>query len=148
MNIYKHTLIGYVIIFAMIGGALALSVAPLPHQTRLLMVFPSVILILAAVLFCSLTIELNDTKLKWRFGPGLIHKSVAISDIEAVEAFRKRTGQSRSAVFNEAVNALLAQHQVDDRDRRYVEAYLRQPARQDEAAAVASAVVATWEPWE
>jgi hypothetical protein len=51
-------------------------------------------------------------------------------------------------VFNQAVNALLAQHQVDDRDRRYVEAYLRQPARQDEVAAVASAVVATWEPWE
>jgi len=74
--------------------------------------------------------------------------SLSADTLAAVEAFRKRTGKSRSAVFNEAVKALLAQHQVDDRDRRYVEAYLRQPARQDDVAAVASAVVATWEPWE
>lgn len=73
--------------------------------------------------------------------------SLPAETLAAVEAFCKRTGQSRSAVFNEAVEALLAQHQVDDRDRRYVQAYLRQPARQDETAALATAVVATWEPW-
>ena len=74
--------------------------------------------------------------------------SLPAETLAAVEAFRKRTGKSRSAVFNEAVEALLAQHQVDDRDRLYVEAYLRQPARQDEVATLATAVVATWEPWE
>jgi len=81
-------------------------------------------------------------------GAAKIAISLPASTLAAVEAFRKRTGRSRSAVFNEAVEALLAQHQVDDRDRRYVEAYLRHPARQDETAALATAVVATWEPWE
>jgi hypothetical protein len=88
MNIYKHTQIGYVIIFAMAGVAVALALAPLPHQTTMLMVFPSAILLIGGILFCSLTIEINDTRLRWSFGPGLIHKSVDLTEIEAVEAFR------------------------------------------------------------
>jgi metal-responsive CopG/Arc/MetJ family transcriptional regulator len=74
--------------------------------------------------------------------------SLPAETLREVEAFRKRTGKSRSAVFTEAVAALLAHYRTDDRDRRYVEAYLRRPARQEDAAAVAAAAVAAWEPWE
>ena len=81
-------------------------------------------------------------------GAAKIAISLPASTLAAVETFRKRTGRSRSAVFNEAVESLLAQHQVDDRDRRYVEAYLRRPDHQDETAALATAAVATWERWE
>jgi Ribbon-helix-helix protein, copG family. len=74
--------------------------------------------------------------------------SLPAETLEAVEVFRKRTGQSRSAVFTEAVEALLAPYRIDDRDRRYVEAYLRRPAHKEDTAAVAAAAVAAWEPWE
>lgn len=74
--------------------------------------------------------------------------SLPAETLEAVEAFRKRTGKSRSAVFAEAVEAMLAPQRMDDRDRRYVEAYLRRPARQEDTAPVAAAAVAAWEPWE
>ena len=74
--------------------------------------------------------------------------SLPAETLAAVETFRKRTGRSRSAVFTEAVEALLAPHRIDERDRRYVEAYLLHPARQEDVGAVASAAVAAWEPWE
>ena len=83
-------------------------------------------------------------------GVAKIAISLPADTLAQVEALRKRTGKSRSAVFTDAVKALLAHEQVDDRDRRYVEAYLRQPMRQrdsDELAAVATAVSTTWEPW-
>jgi len=74
--------------------------------------------------------------------------SLPAETLKEVEAFRRRTGKSRSAVFVEAVKAWLAQTQVDPSEQRYVEAYLRRPVRLDDTAAVAAAVVATWEPWE
>jgi len=37
---------------------------------------------------------------------------------------------------------------VDDGDRRYVEAYLRDPERTAEIERFAAAVVSGWEPWE
>ena len=73
--------------------------------------------------------------------------SLPAETLAQVETLRKRTGKSRSAIFAEAVKGLLARENVDERDQRYVEAYLRQPVHHEEAAALAAAAVATWEPW-
>lgn len=50
------------------------------------------ILLVCAWLFHSLTIEISDSELHWRFGPGLIRKSVLLTEITAAEAVR--TGPS------------------------------------------------------
>lgn len=76
--------------------------------------------------------------------------SLPAETLTAVDAYCREQGKSRSAIFAEAVRALLAQQQVDDRDRRYMEAYLRRPERGVEIAAVAAAAAAAtavWEPW-
>ncbi len=68
--------------------------------------------------------------------------------LRAVEHARRRAGLTRSAVFQEAVEIWLRQHVLDSDEKRYVKGYLRRPERSDEAAAVAAAVSATWEPWK
>jgi metal-responsive CopG/Arc/MetJ family transcriptional regulator len=65
-----------------------------------------------------------------------------------VERARRRSGQSRSAVVAEALEAWLQAVSVGEADRKYAEAYLRDPERVDERAAIAAGAVSTWEPWE
>jgi hypothetical protein len=48
------------------------------------------VLAVSAWQFSSLTVEVSDTDLRWRFGPGWIRKGVALSDIERVEAVETR----------------------------------------------------------
>ena len=73
--------------------------------------------------------------------------SLPAETLAQVEALRERTGKSRSAIFAEAVKVLLSREQVDVREQRYVEAYLRRPVHHEETANLAAAAVATWEPW-
>ena len=53
---------------------------------------PLLILLATAWLFHSLTIEIADRELCWRFGPGLIQKSVSLNEIVSAEPVR--TGPS------------------------------------------------------
>jgi hypothetical protein len=48
----------------------------------------------------------------------------------------------------EAIETWLRGEEVGEDDRRYIEGYLRHPESSGESAAVAQALVATWEPWE
>jgi hypothetical protein len=50
----------------------------------------SVILLICAILFSSLSIEVTETHLRWKFGPGLIHKRLLLSDIDHAEVTRTR----------------------------------------------------------
>jgi hypothetical protein len=47
-----------------------------------------VVLTLAMILFCSLTIEVTDTRLLVSFGPGVIRKRFPIEDIRGVQIVR------------------------------------------------------------
>jgi metal-responsive CopG/Arc/MetJ family transcriptional regulator len=73
--------------------------------------------------------------------------SMPSETLRDVDALCKRLGRSRSSVLTEAVRALLAEQQVDERDRLYVEAYLKHPERALDSAAVAAASLAEWEAW-
>lgn len=73
--------------------------------------------------------------------------TVPTETYEAVERVRQRLGKSRSATITLALQEWLRGLEVSDADRRYMEAYLRQPERVDEVRATAALATAHWEPW-
>ncbi len=74
--------------------------------------------------------------------------SIPSETFEALERERRHAGASRSKIVTLAIEAWIRQRAVEEADRRYVEAYQRQPERVDEVAAVAKAVVSSWERWK
>jgi metal-responsive CopG/Arc/MetJ family transcriptional regulator len=74
--------------------------------------------------------------------------SMPAETLGEVDTLCRKLGRTRSSVLTEAARALLAQHHVDERDRRYMEAYLKHPERAADSAAIASAAVAAWKPWK
>lgn len=86
MKIYRHTQHDSLLPNAMIGIFVILMVAGVFVFKPLFVVAPLVLL--AGWMFRSLTIEIDAGKLRWRFGPGIIHKSVSLAEITAVEIVR------------------------------------------------------------
>ena len=86
MKTYQHTQRGSLIIYAMIAMSVLLIVLGLTTLRQLLIAVP--ILILVGWLFHSLTIEVTDDELLWRFGPGLIRKRVPLDLITSAEPVR------------------------------------------------------------
>ncbi len=89
MTSYRHTQRAKYILVALgvLGGSVVLIGAV--KFPSLLIVMP--ILILTAYLFHSLTIEVAEGQLRWRFGPGLIRKSVALTEIASAKPVRTNT---------------------------------------------------------
>jgi len=85
MNAYQHTQRGKFILVAMLIAMLGILAGGLAFRP-ILMAVP--ILILCGWLFHSLTIEVAGGELRWRFGPGLIRKQVALDMIVSVEQVR------------------------------------------------------------
>ena len=76
-------------LFAGVLGLVILWADPRP-LTRLLVLGVTLLGLVVATLFASLTIEVTTTHLRWWFGPGLIRKQVPLAAIRAVEATRTR----------------------------------------------------------
>ena len=74
--------------------------------------------------------------------------SFPVGTLRSLERVRARLKKTRSGAVTEAVERWLSTEEVGDKDRSYVEAYLRQPEHAADAAATAGAVIATWESWE
>jgi len=89
---YQHTQRGTLILAVTLGLAAVFASLGLARtgQKGLWVSLP--ILLGCAWLFHSLTIEITDRELRWRFGPGLIRKSVPLAEI--VSAAPVRTGLS------------------------------------------------------
>jgi len=89
---YRHTQRGTLILAVTLG--MALVFCGLGFSIGLLKsLWISVpVLLAAAWLFSSLTVEITDRELRWKFGPGLIRKSVPLAEI--VSAQPARTGPS------------------------------------------------------
>lgn len=85
MITYQHTQRGKVILVAMIVGATGMAVGAVALRPLLIGV---PILALVGWLFHSLTIEISDGELHWRFGPGFIHKRVPLDQILSAEPVR------------------------------------------------------------
>lgn len=92
MKTYQHTQSGNWIfhVLAAVGIVLVMVGAVLFRP----LLYPSFvltpILLLVGWLFHSLTIEIADGELRWRFGPGLIRKRVPLKLITAAEPVRTR----------------------------------------------------------
>ena len=74
--------------------------------------------------------------------------SLPVDTLKSLERVRVRLRKTRSGAVTEAIERWLQSEEVGDDERRYLEGYLRHPEHAEESAALAGAVVATWEPWE
>jgi hypothetical protein len=83
---YQHTQNGKVIVISM--GAMAALIAIIGTTVFPLVLFALAILVLVAWLFHSLTIEIAEGELCWRFGPGWIHKHVTLDEIVSAKPVR------------------------------------------------------------
>ncbi len=82
MQVYRHTQIGYLIL-----GILGIGTAVLVTLMFTIGLTPlgagvCAALLLVFLLFGTLTVEVSDEEFSFRFGVGLIRKSIAMSDIE------------------------------------------------------------------
>ncbi len=82
---YKHTQVGYVILGSIGAAILLTSSLMLINESRPVALVVLVILVASGVLFANLTIEIDAERLHASFGPGLIHRTIPLQDIAAVE---------------------------------------------------------------
>lgn len=75
--------------------------------------------------------------------------SISAEALAAAERLSQQTGQSRSAVFERALQALLTAERQAERTRRYLNGYRRRPEGRREAAAALGLAMTTLaaEPW-
>jgi hypothetical protein len=74
--------------------------------------------------------------------------SLPVQTLASLDRVRRKLRKTRSAAVTEAVGDWLKSREVSDVDRRYAEAYLRQPEEAVTTEAIATAVVARWDRWE
>jgi len=85
---YRHTQPATLILItcllaAGLGGALSWKVGQWPPAIAFFLV-----MIVAAVLFSSLTVEVNDNELRWHFGLGVLNYRLPLEDITDVAVVR------------------------------------------------------------
>jgi hypothetical protein len=85
---YRHTQPGTLTMFACllcggVGSAMAWHAGQRPASIVLI-----AIMLTAAVLFSSLTVEISDNELRWYFGPGLWTYRLPLTSIENVTVVR------------------------------------------------------------
>ncbi len=86
---YTHTQIGWVPIVVL--GVLSLFFLAFPAVLSPLPAYLSVMpLVLAALLFCCLTVRVGQGVIKLVFGIGLIHKRIKLIDIQSVSTIRTK----------------------------------------------------------
>jgi hypothetical protein len=86
MKTYTHTQVGTVIWVSMAAGAALFLGLGLLFFKPLLAAAP--IFVIAGWLFHSLRIEVTETEVRWRFGPGLVRKSVPRGEITSAQPVR------------------------------------------------------------
>lgn len=87
MNTYQHTQRGPRIIVFLIGLSIILTTVALLKALPILFVAAAITL-LSIWLFSSLTIAINDGRLSWHFGCGIIRKNVALADVASAKVVR------------------------------------------------------------
>ena len=84
---YRHTQIGYLTLIVMLVGALGIFAlgprSPLPVTLSV-----AVLLLISAVLFSSLTVEISDGELRIHFGPGFWRKRYALTEVTGADVAR------------------------------------------------------------
>jgi hypothetical protein len=94
VSTYKHTQIGWIILLP-VGLALAGASAAVIAAGERPGVSPAAgigmgVLVLVALLFSALTVEISDGVLACRFGPGLIRRHIRLAEVRQAEPVRNR----------------------------------------------------------
>jgi hypothetical protein len=91
MTHYEHRQTGFSIIYAIgLPALIILAVVVFSPAAPPGLFLALVVLILSAILFWKLTIKIENETLRVSFGPGLIRKTIPVTDIVAVEPIRIR----------------------------------------------------------
>jgi len=87
---YRHTQTGYVILVTV--GVVAAALGAWVYQGFLpgLVYLVAAALVIALVLFSSLTVEVNHEAITLRFGVGLVRRRFLLADVTAVQVVRNR----------------------------------------------------------
>jgi hypothetical protein len=91
---YEHTQIGYLIICVLFAATVCVAitgiVAPSDRGVLLIDATIELILLICAIMFCKLTIKIDEETLQAYFGIGLICKKVPLTEIVACDPIRIR----------------------------------------------------------
>jgi hypothetical protein len=91
---YEHTQIGYLIICVLFAATVCVAitgiVAPPDRGVLLIDATIELILLICAIMFCKLTIKIDEETLQACFGIGLICKKVPLTEIVACDPIRIR----------------------------------------------------------
>jgi hypothetical protein len=89
-EIYKHTQIGFASLALLGFGILIILGAILTAGSHPILIAVCVLLLACVITFPAMTIEVNSRDVAWRFGPGLIHKTIQLTDIESAQVVKNR----------------------------------------------------------
>lgn len=78
---YRHTQVGYLTLIVILVAALGI-VATLPDDMRPVILGVAGLMVIIAILFSSLTVEVRDGELRFHFGPGFWRKRIALSEVK------------------------------------------------------------------
>jgi hypothetical protein len=90
-TLYRHTQPGALSLAAMLSAAVGTATIGFFCQspsTRSLLWVGAVALTALGWLFSSLTVEVTEDELRWRFGPGILRYRMARAEIVSVQAVR------------------------------------------------------------
>lgn len=88
---YKHTQIGWVTLAVCVGIVILFQLLPAPHAPPGLLLFIiSLVAVFIVALMGGLTVEVNDTLVRIKFGAGFFRKSFRLEEIESCRAVRNR----------------------------------------------------------
>lgn len=80
---YKHTQVGYLIIIALIIPLLILLFTMVIHEFTPILLIGFFVFLAFLILFPSLTVEIDETRLIAKFGFGIINKKFILKDIDS-----------------------------------------------------------------
>ena len=91
MTKYEHTQIGHTLIWFALGVAVFVAITGIFAQGGLgTSLIVEIILLICAVMFCKLTIKIDNETLRWSFGIGIVRKQVLLAEIAVCEPIRIR----------------------------------------------------------
>jgi hypothetical protein len=83
---YRHTQIGYLTLIVLLVAAL--GIFALGSRSPLPVTLVAVLLLISALLFSSLTVQISDSELRFHFGPGFWRKRFRLTEVTGADVTR------------------------------------------------------------
>ena len=90
MTTYRHSQIGYAILYALLASALIVGIVTAAALSTRFGIVMAVIVLATAVIFSKLTIVVDDAHVRAIFGPGFTFRKIRLTDIRDCEPIRIR----------------------------------------------------------